>query len=208
MTDKKHYAYSQMEAILMPIRPKWFMLIADRKKKIEFRKSEALYRAIKRLISKYGYALIYFYLSKESPWIFIDNNNPYSTSPYFMSCKSLRNDNGKVVARFKCYDVEEIFVNEDEYLNTDTLSQKELLEQSYLTEDEAFEYFGEERMMNELVFGCAIHISKLEIFDRPKELDEFYKVGYSKEDFESLFADIDYKLTKAPQNYCYVEVDE
>ena len=62
--------------------------------------------------------------------------------------------------------------------------------------------------------GYAIHISKLEIFDKPKELCEF--VIPCK--IEGVIESGKYKgekclittkiLTKAPQNYCYIEGDE
>ena len=61
--------------------------------------------------------------------------------------------------------------------------------------------------------GYAWHIDNLEIFDKPKELNEFYKVGHY-EDIDDYFTDekqINGKwcipLTKAPQSWCYVEVE-
>ena len=53
----------------------------------------------------------------------------------------------------------------------------------------------------------AIHISKLEIFDRPKELSEFVKCDNNHIRIGNCFIGFGGipRLTKAPQNYCYVE---
>jgi predicted transcriptional regulator len=54
--------------------------------------------------------------------------------------------------------------------------------------------------------GYEIHISDLEIFDEPKELSEFKqprdsygKVNWNTNEYYYM------NLTKAPQNFCYVE---
>lgn len=139
--------------------------------------------------------------------------------------------NGKVVARFYCDKVEEIFINSetthnemgydiDEMFETLTLKEYELCKKSCLTETQLFDYFSN-RQINKL--GYAIHISQLEIFDRPKELWEFEKYGsYNRPDIKCKNKDRGIcnrgwgglkgyigcekaRLTKAPQNYCYVE---
>ena len=86
-----------------------------------------------------------------------------------------------------------------------------------LTTNELNDYLGNKN-------GCAIHISNLVIFDKSKELSEFHKVGYldkikpikvrpnlkdAYKSFEPIYNKViekDYKLTKAPQSWCYVEV--
>lgn len=93
---------------------------------------------------------------------------------------------------------------------TKSLDCDDLLTKSYLTTKELDNYLGYDKT------GYAIHISDLEIFDKPKELSEFYKVGFNKALKESLNSkpyplssvriEKQYQLTKAPQNFCYVEV--
>lgn len=100
------------------------------------------------------------------------------------------NLNGKVVARFWCDKVEEIEHYPYEApehprgyqiaYDTQTTNWDKLCEMSCLSRDELFDYLGRNN-------GYAIHISKLEIFDKPREINEF-------------------GITKAPQSWCYIEV--
>lgn len=104
--------------------------------------------------------------------------------------------NGKVVARFRCDKVEEIkYIGYNCYA-TKSLTDSELLRYSCLTFDELHNYLN-------FWHGSAIYINKLEIFDRPKELSEFKKCYRSKgyPQYQSWY------LTRAPQNYCCVEVE-
>lgn len=117
--------------------------------------------------------------------------------------------NGKVVARFWCDKVEEILHKPNGNYYTNFLSNRKLLTQSCLTQEEIFDYTAGNwhQKFSYWYGGYVIHISKLEIFDKPKELSEFGKC--------ELLGCCDYrkcnncrhhiKLTKAPQNYCYVE---
>lgn len=63
-------------------------------------------------------------------------------------------------------------------------------------------------------FWCdkAIHITKLEIFDTPKELKEFNvwrkKTIYSGMDCPPYVDDVNVPLTRAPLNWCWVEGEE
>lgn len=139
--------------------------------------------------------------NKEGKWV-ITSGYPYA--------------NGKVVARFWCDKVEIVrcnsYVGTSEYwYRTKEMHEKELLEKSCLSFNELDEYL-------EFDNGFAIHITKLEIFDRPKEISEFYKVGYRKivntpnrirnKNYldEYLMAVKEYQLTRAPQSWCWIEV--
>ena len=80
--------------------------------------------------------------------------------------------NGKIVAECD-FEVEDLRIVDDDPLGaywyeTKTLSENEVLEKSCLTDDELYEYLGED---NE---GYAIHIKNLHIFNEPKDLDEYY----------------------------------
>ena len=212
-----------MKAVLISIKPKWVAKILNGEKTIEIRKNKGLYKAIQTLISMYGYVDFYGYCTKDKETIAI---NPYGG--YAIIPNKYENEyfNGKVAFKFRCYKVEEIFVgeeNNDYFYKAKHLTNKELRNKSCLSNKELLDYLN-------LEDGTAIHISNLEIFDRPKELSEFYKVGYLEERYavESHLADIEgrnggvnesyadklyeeldkeYQLTKAPRNFCYVEVE-
>lgn len=89
--------------------------------------------------------------------------------------------NGKIVAECDI-ETEEIKLSEYPYyddcsialLDTDTLTNDELLDKSCLCDNELDDYLIEQK-------GYALHISNLKIFDKPKEL-------------------YDYNIIKAPQN--------
>ena len=194
-----------MKAILMSIQPKWVAKILNGEKTIEVRKRFPLnYRG-----------WVYIYVTKGKHNLV----KPRFYDKYLLFTKGALNIakeesiNGKVVARFYCDNVEEIKLervndysyNTFEYM-TETLTENELLKLSCLREYELNNYLTGN--------GYAIHISQLEIFDKPKELSEFYKIGHY-EDFNDYFTDekrINGKwcipLTKAPQSMMYIEVVE
>jgi len=100
--------------------------------------------------------------------------------------------NGKVVAKFTLKRIS----------NTYDFYEKELLELAQISDDELFKYLG----YND---AYAWHIDDLVIFDKPKELNEFYN-RFPKADkrFDGVKGKmLAYKpLTKAPQSWCYVEI--
>lgn len=75
-------------------------------------------------------------------------------------------------------------------------SYEKILKDTCLTDDELRAY------TDELSFS-AIHITKLEIFDKPKEISEFDRVvcGFG----DGLVATN--RLTRAHQSFCYIEID-
>ena len=163
------------KAILMSIKPKWNVLILNDIKKIEVR-SKFCYKWAIEQIEKFGGFWIYDYCTKAKPYLI-----PKSESnKAFWEEKVIDIDtalNGKVVARFWCDKVEEIEHYPYEApehprgyqiaYDTQTTNWDKLCEMSCLSRDELFDYLGRNN-------GYAIHISKLEVFDKPKELKEFY----------------------------------
>ena len=84
---------------------------------------------------------------------------------------------------------------------------------SCLTEDELFDYlFVNEPYNEDMKKGYAIHISDLEIFDKPKELSEFkhYKKFVSYDyTYTKKYVDWELRpLTKAPQSWQYIESEQ
>lgn len=120
---------------------------------------------------------------------------------------------GKVGLCFECDNVEYIEATYDEYnygeddYATETLRPETLYGETCVSREQMFNYLG-------LKGGYAIHISKLEIFDTPKELNEFY--GYTEEKVKRHIIDFPTgkvltvlaPLFKAPQSRQYIEVEE
>ena len=101
------------------------------------------------------------------------------------------------------------------------MNEDEILELSCLTEPELYEY-----LVGKNKGAYVIRISDLEIFNEPKKLSEFEKVGsynnptikckkkeqgrcnYGKSPFTGKWVGCEKaRLTKAPQSFCYIEVE-
>lgn len=161
-----------MKAIMMSIRPQWIEKILNKEKTIEVRK---------RFPSDYV-GWVYIYCTKDKKYANLINRGGFLT--------------GMVVARFWCDKVEEIeCIASDngfaiERYITKELSVVDIMEKSCL-------YF--ENLKDYLYYsnGYAIHITKLEIFDKPKEIGEFKPhCNYPT----------NRRLTCAPQSYCFIEI--
>ena len=173
-----------MKAILLSIKPEWLAKILNREKTIEVRKK----------FPKDYVGWVYLYCTKDKKYANLINRGGFLT--------------GMVVARFWCDKITK-YVNglNWEYAARWAASYddyKRILEPSCLTEDELYNY------VVDLSF-FAIHISKLEIFDRPKELGEFYTTKLDEDLTKRFDNSIQLEngtwvkpITKAPQNYCYI----
>ena len=192
-----------MKAILMSIKPKWVAKILNGEKTIEIRKKfPSDYRGW-----VYIYATKAGLLWKEDKWFGCDVRG---YSPKYSLV-------GKVVARFWCDKVEDyVYGHKWSWKNGAPMwgadnGYEKILKDACLTDEELRAY------VDDLSFS-AIHISKLEIFDKPRELSEFNKVGKKCSHNKSIEEKewwcewcskpecIGDKLTKAPQSWQYVEV--
>lgn len=168
-----------MKVILMSIRPEWVAKILNGEKTIEIRKK----------FPKDYVGWVYIYCTKDKKYANLINRGGFLT--------------GMVVARFWCDKVEEIIFGTTLYNDlgffTCYLHDFELYKQSCLTKREMQNYL---KVKPNGLSGYAIHITKLEIFDRPKEISEFsIKVfPHRKNNLMTRY------LTRAPQSWCYVEV--
>lgn len=129
--------------------------------------------------------------------------------------------NSKVTARFWCNKVEEIIDRDTKEKNrysfgTETLQIDELEKMSRLNIQELCKYIGRGTEWRYGKYGYAIHVTKVEPFDKPKEISEFkrcketncYQCPYSYNEGCSCGTCIFAKpLTHAPTTYCYIEVD-
>ena len=206
-----------MKAILISTHSQWVELILKFIKNVEIRKGTAIGKAITRLIKEQGVAPMLLYCTKGKPYLM----RKYIVEEY--ECGFAFNDikcNGKVIARYNAT-AEEIkihFLNKQltyriasryEY-TTKSLSNSQLKKSSCLSNDEMNNYF--KYVYDKNVVGTAIHIHDLEIFDRPKELSEFksYKKNIVNTKINGMVfeTELDNSLTKAPQSWCYVEVED
>ena len=163
-----------MKSVLISIQPKWCELIASGKKTVEVRKTKP------KLETPFK---VYIYCTKQGKQFFHGGigekeclfKNPdtekikFDYSFELMCCKNeYTKDNflsGKVIGEFVCDKVENIFSQSRFWLNEDTLKS------ACLSKEQIWNYAnGAEKIY-------AWHISDLVIYDKPRELSEFYVEG-------------------------------
>lgn len=171
-----------------------------------------------------------WYCTKNKPYLLcepsIDKNNPCrllrtTIDKTIFNCIKENAINGKIVA-VSDYEVEEIthgYGKYGEYYQTKTLGLMSLREHSCISSDKLSKYLKRGDEVSKV--GYAINIKNLEIFDKPKELSDYYKIferifyrplieTHSSNSAiyipESKIYFMDYcdELKKAPQNMCYV----
>lgn len=183
------------KAVILSIRPKWVEKIASGEKTIEVRKTRP------KMNTPFK-CYIYCTLPKYPHEDFIATDYP---RPQFYG-------GGKVIGEFTCdliYELEtrspggSYYVKEEDQPTTNDVAR-----QSGLTLKDMHEYLQAGK-------GYGWHISKLEIYDTPKELIEFHTwkkcKSCNKSGYESTACIYDENcmipaaITKAPQSWCYVE---
>lgn len=155
-----------MKSIIISIKPEWVAKILNGEKTIEIRKTAP---KCDLPIELYIYCTKSkdFLLDRDQNFFVWDKHEHHYLYEYEEEPKK-HYFQGKIVAKFTLREVE-IFDDFDE----------ELCNRACLDRGQILDYLGTK-------LGYAWHISDLEIFDEPKELDEF-------------------GLKKAPQSWCYVE---
>jgi predicted transcriptional regulator len=195
-----------MKSILISIKPKYVVDILNGFKTIE----------IRRTMPKCDLPIdVYIYCTKDKERLvkhkLAINRIDYTLGKEF----SYYDDdlNSKVVAKFTLNKVEEIhkhFEYNDWVFGTKDLDEDELLEKSCLWHSDLEKYLNLDFGYLTPKTGYAWHISNLEIFDRPRELSEFKKNNSTGNCWKcKLFGSgcSTCQLTKAPQSWCYVEVE-
>ena len=190
-----------MKAIMISIKPKWVAKILNGEKTIEIRKT----------MPKCDLPIdVYIYCTKNSKQelCYVPATETFYCYPkdniVAKQCDRMGlSFNGKVVAKFTLNYVGRLkVIHDDIYDNM-------VIPNACITHKELEDYLKDN-------VGYAWHISNLEIFDRPRELCEFH-TNIKKEPPEELLCPecgkpmeyYEYKyLTKAPQSWCYVEVEE
>lgn len=181
-----------MKSVLISIRPKWCELIASGEKTIEVRKtapkSETPFKC---------------YIYDTQATFDITLCPDLSTQSVQVADKG----RGKVIGEFVCDRVDKIrIIPEFKEIGYD-LSDDQITE-TCLTR-EAMRTYGKQK----LLYGW--HISDLEIYDKPKELGEFYSISYQNKKCVCAGICESYPLcskkanrrplTRPPQSWCYVE---
>lgn len=173
-----------MKAVLISIQPKWVEKIANGKKTIEVRKT-----APKQVPFK---CYIYCTYPKKPAYTLWLNRR---TKNKFLA-------DGKVIGEFVCdkvfllhpytYDGGNADRERRKFIQTFEGSSKgnEILAATCLTQDEMFDYIGAGN------YGYGWHISDLKIYDKPKEVSEF---------FTPMGKRPSYMVERPPQSWQYVE---
>lgn len=175
-----------MKSILLSIRPEWVEKILNGEKTIEIRKK----------FPKDYVGWVYIYCTKEKPYLVNDLGNYVLSYNHKQWVNSIVN--GKVVARFWCDNVEDLM----KYANAIKDQHfYDSLKCACLNTKQLQDYLG-----NNTKSAYAIHISKLEVFDKPRELGSFGKYCLINEYLKGVLLPqtIGAEGTKAPQNYCFV----
>ena len=182
------------KAILISIRPEHVAKILNKKKTIEIRKK----------FPKDYVGWVYIYCTKNKPRAILTdkgcvvaNTLAVGGNSQYKSGYSL---SGKVVARFWCDKVEEHRPFFHWCIEKETC----------LTRDDVLDYLDskDKSVGNPKRQGkvYAIHITNLEIFDKPKELTAF-KVRKNDCPFPCAACDVPYcKLKRPPQSWQFIEV--
>lgn len=202
------------KAVLISIQPKWCELIASGKKTIEVRKTKPkiptpfkvyIYCTKARIPIRHNGRILMYEddLAITNRWEQGKRvENPFGTmmdGELFL--------NGKVIGEFVCDEIVSFGFtpyNHSEYIvSGDKEKKRDVLKESCLSFNDMYEYIGEE-------FGYAWHISDLKIYDKPKELGEFFCACKQPKgtDCSVCRDNREYtckSLTHPPQSWCYVE---
>ena len=156
-----------------------------------------------------GWVYIYMCQDHKRDWYYCKELGCYSKdirdhNVSFEAFKDLRPLNAKVIARFWCDRVDEILSKENGNFYTNSLSNRKLLTQSCLTQNELRDYMAGnwKQKFGYWYGGYAIHITKLEVFDKPKSLSEFWSKGEKVKGHKGTYQYT--QLQTAPQSWRYV----
>lgn len=191
-----------MKAILMSIRPQYVANILNGIKTLEIRKR----------FPKDYVGWVYIYCTKGKPYLSSNSLHYYVPKKYE---KYMGNHNGKVVARFWCDKVEdfefcEFSKHKDnlELYNECVRKDNELCKKACISCVQMVQYLDTKAIGKDM-FGKAIHITNLEIFDKPKEISEFKSCLLEHNNcvpHNCHECPATKPLTRAPQSFMFIEV--
>lgn len=170
-----------MKSVLIAIRPKWVEKIASGQKTIEVRKTAPQEVPFKAYIyatrPKKFYKCGAVSTSDELLWLANGKVEMGDGFKFWANGDEYQCLNGRIIGEFICDKVYSIknrgssfsVANEEQSVTND------IARQSCLYYDDMVSYFGNKD-------GCGWHISDLKIYDKPKELSEFYTIDKSGND--------------------------
>ena len=183
------------KAVLLSIRPKWVEKIVDGRKTVEIRKSHP------RIPTPFK---CFIYCTKDPQkkfwtgrrYSYVDDHSHNA----FDICGS-----GKVIGEFVCDKIYKVIANGSSYIvdGADRGKTNEVAMESCLGFDEMRAYLGTHT-------GYAWHISKLQIYDKPRKLEAFER-PYDCNNCDAKWATecnechVGNKVKRPPQSWCYVE---
>lgn len=188
-------------SIMQSIKPQYCELIAADRKTYEIRKTKPKIETPFKS---------YLYCTKDTPFLLL----PTYSKGGLTESDIWRCGNGKVIGEYICDEIKEW--NFDNETNTYDISDDDLA-LTCLTQEQLWEY-GKGKTL------YGYHISNLKIYDKPKELREFYHYCGDEPDcsncpfyyvesnesigtYEECCSKVDgcKPLTRPPQSWCYVE---
>jgi len=184
------------KAVLISIRPNWCELIASGKKTIEVRKT------CPKLKTPFK---CYIYMTKSHNRVLEEAADGNFVEKYYAMA-------GKIIGEFVCDRI--INVDCDSVAPFDKDLELYIDEQCCLTREQLFKYTN-----GKCAYG--LHISMLKIYDKPKELSEFYKkcetmrcegcehLKWQRINSDEYEYECEYleriPIIRPPQSWCYVE---
>lgn len=189
-----------MKAILMSIQSKWLCEILNGRKTIELRK---------RFPKDYR-GWVYLYCTKAKPYLYCTKgygslhrcrgNGRQFFIVHYKELGYISYINGRVVARVWVDNVEELITLSWD-TQTATLSKFGLSVKSRVSIKDLNNNFNK---------GFAIYFSKLEIFDKPKELGEFWAdpIDFQVHTKAEANAEGYRPIQRAPQSWQYIYIEE
>lgn len=190
-----------MKSVLISIQPKWCELIASGEKTMEVRKTKPKMKIPFKcyIYCTYGHGLI------ERPDPFLPNmliEQKVTKEKTWGNCC-----NGKVIGEFVCDRIYHIRNNGRFIIDRDQALTNGIARESCLDFRDMRDYLGERD-------GYAWHISDLQIYDTPRELDSFRRECVNNLRCESCAmywnnngtcGNDALHLHRPPQSWCYVE---
>ena len=198
------------KAILISIRPEWVKKILNGEKIIEIRKTmpNCKFPIDVYIYCSHGKRGLLVPSIMEKPFAILDTGLVWLPKDKYV-WKEMKPVDGKVVAKFTLSRVDEFGIGDPYEEHT-----RALLDKACVTITEVRKYAGGKHpyyLCHNSLY--AWHISDLEVFDKQKELSDFFSLPETyHHDHESM---VDYyerkearRLKRAPQSWQYVEVEE
>ena len=199
-----------MKAVLISIQPKWCELIASGIKTVEVRKTRPKCETPFKVYiyctkNKHFFKSGGMRLGNDDLYRLPNGEIKYGCSVELMSYGEDEYDetnflNGRVIGEFVCDSIIQIGYNKNGY-GLDDFVINGVIAKSCVPEKQLYHYLQGKK-------PYLWHISDLVIYDKPKELSEFYRHDTSYDNsFGGYFEDRDKRtpITRPPQSWCYVK---